>query len=272
MIAPLTVLPQTGRRHLGWRPMLLAGGPAGLLVVAAVAAIRILSASTPLERFWNPILDSPEPVLLCFGGGRTVDQTPEQLLELPLGDYERLPFRRMHTLDAQALTRFVGLFERAHKPHRILNRAYMTSLRDLQSGPYVLIGALNNEWTMQLTQGLRFYFERENSVGRVRDERNPSNTSWAVDYRAPIGQVSRDYAVISRVRDPKTERTAVVAAGIAGWGTLAAAEFLTDPAQLKKIESLAPRRWERGNLQVVLATDLIRGSSGPPQVVAAHFW
>jgi hypothetical protein len=266
-----TVLLQSERRHPGRHPMLLAAGLAVLLAIAAVGALALFNASTALDRFWNPILDSPEPVMLCFGGGRTVDQTPEQLLELPLGDYERLPFRRMHILDAQALARFVGLFERARKPHRVLS-AYMTSLRDLQSGPYVLIGALNNEWTMQLTQGLRFYFEREASVGRVRDKRNPSNTSWAVDYRTPIGQVGRDYAVVSRVRDPKTERTAVVAAGIASWGTLAAAEFLTDPAQLKKIESLAPRRWERGNLQVVLATDLIRGSSGPPQVLAAHFW
>jgi hypothetical protein len=87
-----------------------------------------------------------------------------------------------------------------------------------------------------------------------------------------MAQFNRDYAIVSRVRDPKTEQTAVIVAGIASWGTLAAAEFVTNPDHLKKLEAFAPRHWEQKNVQVVIATDVIRGSSGPPMVLAAHFW
>ena len=54
--------------------------------------------------------------------------------------------------------------------------------------------------------------------------------------------------------------------------TIAAGEFVTNPEHLAKLEKLAPAHWERGNLQAVLATDVIRGSSGPPIVLATHFW
>jgi hypothetical protein len=93
-----------------------------------------------------------------------------------------------------------------------------------------------------------------------------------VDFTKPLAEFNRDYAIVSRVRDPKTEQTVVIVAGIASWGTLAAAEFVTMPEHLKKLEGSAPEHWEHKNLQVVLATDVIRGSSGPPTVLVAHFW
>ena len=82
----------------------------------------------------------------------------------------------------------------------------------------------------------------------------------------------RDYAIVTRLRDPKTEQIALIVAGLGSWGTQAAGEFVTNPNNLKKIEPFAPRNWQQKNLQVVLATDIIRGSSGPPTVLAADFW
>ena len=74
------------------------------------------------------------------------------------------------------------------------------------------------------------------------------------------------------MRDPKTEQVAVIVGGIAGWGTMAAGQFVGDPAQLKKIEPFVPQGWEHKNLQLVISTDVIRGNSGPPKVIAAHVW
>ena len=169
-------------------------------------------------------------------------------------DFERQPSRRMHISDAMALAELAGLLQSNGKPYRILNRAGATSFKDLQSGPFILIGGMNNEWTLRLTAGLRFTFERGPNGGRVVDKQNPSNTGWMVDYAMPMSQLNRDYAIISRVRDPKTEQTAVIVAGIGSWGTQAAAEFVTSPEHLKKLEALAPSHWERKNLQVVVAT------------------
>jgi hypothetical protein len=64
----------------------------------------------------------------------------------------------------------------------------------------------------------------------------------------------------------------VIVAGIGSWGTLAAGEFVSRQEYLKELEPFAPKRWEQKNVQVVISTDVIRGSSGPPNLVAAYFW
>jgi hypothetical protein len=259
-------------RRLQRRSLMVAAG-ALLLVAGAWAAVsRFTARPTALESFWNPFFSSPNPAMLCFGGGGTANPAYDVNQALPVGEFERLSFRRMHTSDAVALADLAGLLEANRKPFRIVNRASSTSFRDLQSGPFILVGGMNNEWTLRLTSGLRFSFERQTNGARVADKQNQANTAWSVDFKKPLGEFNRDYAIVSRVRDAKTEQTVVIVAGIASWGTLAAGEFVTMPEHLKKLESLAPKNWEHKNLQVVLATDVIRGSSGPPIVLAAHFW
>jgi hypothetical protein len=247
---------------------------AAIVAIAACLSVWWLaSPKSALEKFWSPFFSSPNTALLCVGGGAQANAAAATDPMMTVLDFERQPSRRMHISDATALAEIAGLLQSKGKPYRILNRASATSFKDLQSGPFILIGGMNNEWTLRLTAGLRFSFERApNSGGRVVDNQNPSSNAWAVDYAAPMAQLNRDYAIISRVRDPKTEQTAVVVAGIGSWGTQAAAEFVTNPEHLKKLEARAPRHWEGKNLQIVIATDVIRGSSGPPTVLAAYFW
>ena len=64
----------------------------------------------------------------------------------------------------------------------------------------------------------------------------------------------------------------VTAAGLSVFGTLAAGEFLTTPAEFRKILRVAPKGWQHKNFELVLSTDVIRGKSGHPNIVAAHFW
>jgi hypothetical protein len=251
------------------RRRVLAVGSVLIIALTAVLAFRLTARPTALESFWNPFFSSPNAAMLCFGGG---GQPGEMKPEMAIGEFERLPFRRMHTSDAVALADVAGLLQANRKPFRIVNRASSTSFRDLQSGPFVLVGGMNNQWTLRLTSGLRFSFERQPNGARVMDKQSPANTSWSVDFSTPVAQFNRDYAIVSRIRDPRTEQTVVIVAGIGSWGTLAAGEFVTIPEHLKKLEAIAPRHWEQKNLQVVLATDVIRGSSGPPTVLAAHFW
>jgi hypothetical protein len=262
------VVARTPARRRAW-PAIGIALPA--LTLASLLAARLAGPADAFGRFWNPVFSSSSTTLLCVGGGRSAS-TPTDQAPPTIGDFERQPSRRMHMSDAMALAGLVGLLQSHGKPYRILNRADATSFRDLQLGPFVLIGAMNNEWTLRLTDGLRFGFERQGTAARVVDRQNPSNTAWFVDFGSPLQEFNRDYAIVSRVRDPKTEQTAVIVAGIASWGTLAAAEFVTNPDHLKKLEAFAPKHWEQKNVQVVVATDVIRGSSGPPTVLAAHFW
>ena len=256
--------------HLRW----IAVAVAGLLIVGAgsLLALHFAGPETASAKFWDPFFASSTPALLCFGGGGTANPDSAENMGLSIWEFEHLPFRRMHTLDAIALADIAGLLQANRKPYRIVNRASSTSFRELQSGPFILIGGMNNEWTLRLTSGLRFSFEKQPNGARVVDKQNPANTSWSVNITTPMAQFNRDYAIVSRVRDPKTEQTVIIVAGILGWGTLAAGEFVARPEYLQKLEKLAPPHWEQKNLQAVLATDVIRGSSGPPILLAAQFW
>lgn len=86
--------------------------------------------------------------------------------------------------------------------------------------------------------------------GDGTNKQNPSNETWRVDPNTPIEQLSRDYAIVSRVRDPQTEQPAVILAGIGPWGSLAAGEFVTNHEYLKKLARGAPANWRDKNLQV----------------------
>ena len=87
----------------------------------------------------------------------------------------------------------------------------------------------------------------------------------------PYLRLAQDYALVSRVLDPTTERMVVVVAGLTGYGTAAAAEFLSGSG-MKVIAHDAPKHWARKNLQLVLGMDVISGNSGPARVLEKHFW
>ncbi len=41
---------------------------------------------------------------------------------------------------------------------------------------------------------------------------------------------------------------------------------------MELIKSLAPKNWDRQNMEFVLSTEIINGRSSPPKVEAAYFW
>jgi len=173
--------------------------------------------------------------------------------------------------DVTTVARVAGVLQVLGKPYRIRAES-ATSFADLRDGPVVLIGAFNNDWTIRLTGAQRFTFEQDEESRWIADRQNPARKNWAVNLTTPLPKLTEDYALISRVLDPTTDRMLVVAAGLRGYGTTAAGEFLTSPEYLASIAKGAPKNWEHKNLQVVLATKVINGNSGPPRVVATNFW
>jgi hypothetical protein len=88
----------------------------------------------------------------------------------------------------------------------------------------------------------------------------------------PYSKLGEDYAIVARYLDQTTGQLVVVAAGIGGNGTISAGEFLTDRKFLAQLVEHAPKDWARKNVEAVIATQVIDGKSGPPRVVAVHFW
>lgn len=241
----------------------------GLLFAAAVLIGILLArpweSKTALDRFWAPVLRSPDPVSVYIGGYST-DTPPVNTLDLQ--NSEKVAFA-----DATALARVTSLLVSNHRPYRI--RFQMSSrLDDLRDGPAVLIGAFNNSFTLRLTGPLRFSFLRnpETLVNRIQDHNDPQNAKWSDDMRAPYLDLKQDYAIVSRVVDPTTGHVVVTASGLAKFGTEAAGEFLTSGVAMEEITKGAPKDWDRKNMQIVIGTDTVGRSAGPPRVLATHFW
>lgn len=255
-----------------WRRTIPAIALLGVLAAIAVFVSYGAMKRSPLDLFWSPILSSRERVTLCVGNPLSGSESSESEGALRASDMHFARSNRVSFASATTLAKLTGLLQSRGKQYQVMLRSG-TKFSDLQQGPSVLIGGFNNDWTMRLAAELRFRFERQPEGRRqIRDRQNPARNDWSVDFSLPKNQITRDYAIVSRVQDPHTEQTTVIAAGIAHWGTLAAGDFITDPEQLRKLQASAPRGWEHMNIQVVLSTDVIDGVSGPPKIVATQFW
>jgi hypothetical protein len=243
-----------------------------LLIAGGIAVLDWANpwTKTALGRFWSPVLHSPDRVLLCVG------PPPRHPNEVPTGQHLNVapnPWPQdVAFKDAATLSKISGLMRENHKDFSI-RTVGETTFSDLQSGPTVLVGAFNNSWTMRLDDILRYRFFMDNpeepSLVGIMDQRDPKAT-WIV--HLPTPNTYQDYAIVSRIADPRTAKTVVFAAGVRGFGTLAAGRFLTDPQYLRELSDKLPKDWEQKNIEFVLATDVIDGSGGPPRVLASHVW
>ena len=246
------------------------------VTLACVVAALALQPRRPFETFWRPVLASRAPVLLCVGNlqggreaaGKVAGLSPSATLK----EFHNSEIEMVHVYDAMTLARFAGLMQAQGRQYQLASQSDAT-FTDLQRGPAILVGLMNNNWTERLVPQLRFTVEQ--TAPRqisIRDRNNPRNTGWTVNYDTPYLDMTKDYAIVLRMADPKTEQMVVVAAGITVFGTFAAGEFLTDPNELKKLAAVAPRDWEGKNVELVLETNVIRGRSGPASIIAAQFW
>ena len=81
-----------------------------------------------------------------------------------------------------------------------------------------------------------------------------------------------EYAIVSRILDPTTEKTVIAVIGTTFFGTLAGSEFLTHPSYMEDVFRSAPADWRHKNIQVVLKAAMMGGATGPPRVIATYFW
>jgi hypothetical protein len=249
---------------------------ASLVLCASVATlVALLQHAGPFESFWRPILSSRAPVLLCIGnveGGLGAPGDSRNLNpKVTLSEFQNLPIETVNEHDAITVAKLAGLMVAQGRPYELKSQSDAT-FTDLQRGPAILVGLLNNNWTERLIPKLRFTVQQTGKIVVIRDRNQPSAPGWSVDYATPYLDTTRDYALVLRMLDPKTEQTVVVVAGITVFGTSAAGNLLTSQKEMEKLAAIAPPGWEKKNMELVLSTDVIRGRSGPANIVAAQFW
>jgi hypothetical protein len=262
-----------GKGFRSLRTILLATIFIGLAALS-VFAWRALHPPV-IKTFWAPFVASSEPVLFCIA-----DQNQYSTIKLRDAADPQKETTLNDTLttvvidDVGPLINIAGLLRTYGKTYRAQPEV-STSLTDLRRGPSVFIGAFDNSWTLRLTGPLRFHFANDPDMTHlwIEDRSNPTKRDWVLD--RSIQQRTgtyKDYAIVARLIDPNSDQYAVIAAGIARGGTVAAGEFLVDAARMDEISNIAPKGWDRKNIEVILETQVIEGRSGPPRIVATHVW
>jgi len=246
-----------------------------LLVMAAIAAWSwIHSRPTTLDSFWAPILSSTDPVVVCFPQSHFNGITLRDATDPSLQRHMDEPMNGVVVDDLQPLVSLSGLLEMRRQRY-ILRGEDDSTLTDLRQGPAIFLGAFDNAWTLRLTRGLRYRFGNDPEMKHfwIEDTQSTTHTHWAIDRTVQETTNNyRDYAIVARFRDANTGKLAVIVAGIARGGTVAAGEFLTQPGNIESIKAQAPKNWASQNMEFVISTEIIDGRSSPPKIEATYFW
>jgi hypothetical protein len=232
-----------------------------VLLFAIILGWRATSRKNAVDQFWNTFSDPSKDVLIVLPA---LTRTPQ-----PAQPY-RFEAESVAIEDAQVASRLSSDFRmRNFNSHLVLATA--ATLSDLRSSPYVLIGALDNVWTMRLSQSLPFAFERteDRRYGSIVDRKDRS-IAWTQDFGVPNAKITQDYGIAARFTDATTDQPAVLIAGISAEGTLAAGEAVTTPRYLDELLKAAGH--PTNGFEAVIETQVINGQSGPPRILAMRTW
>jgi hypothetical protein len=275
--------------------------PALVVVLLAAASIygyilyRNARQSSMISQFWAPALATQQPVLICLSKpvvyrpsqeiyrryershpGSFSTEVERDNLPLPLSQDEQLRWSDLYLADdfgvavgdAYAAINLSGQLGKLGKVSQVrIGSNY--SYEDLRNSPSIFVGAFNNKWTMQLTSNLHFSFVEDHEDFSIR-EVSPGNRIWRPRPDAQ-GRLQLDYAIVDRLMSSNTGQFTILAAGITGAGTQAAAELVSNGRTLEHALRNAPEGWQNHNLEMVIETTVTDSVAGPPRVVAVYW-
>lgn len=263
-----------------------------LCALALASSLFYFKPKSPIDQFWEPILSTTKPVLI-YTGSNPVYMPTQELLEkykathkldeldaqgheflIPLtpdqkfGPDDLLPVRNTYvTLGDVSANVTVATYLTRNNRSFDLRSGEDIVFGDLLQSPSVLIGAFNNGWTMQMTGDLGFAL----GPGLTIQDRSDPKRSWAMVY-SQDNKVLVDYAVVARLPHSKTGEPLMAIAGIGQSGTRAAAEFITNPQEIKNLIKSAPKAWAKENVEFVLQTKVVNDIPTAPNIVAVRYW
>lgn len=240
-----------------------------LLVLSAAAGLFLVRMNLrmgPVENFWAPILQNKGDILLC-AGGNTFLQSPVPGF-FTAGKEIDYPYFSLQTEVSTALLGTVIERGGATPQFRF---AASTPLPELHEHPIILLNAYNNQWTLRLTDPLRYYFSPLGSHPQTIMDRQHPEAGWHRDPALPY-ENSDDYALLARFWDSTTDNWVMVLAGLGRNGTEAASRFVVDEHYMQELRNRLGRDFGHLNIEVVLRASVVDGKTGSPQIMAAYAW
>jgi hypothetical protein len=265
---PLSSPPANLNRWRYWR---LAAEIMGGVVLATSLEVYLLHRPSAVDQFWSPVLANPSRVIMCVGSPDAVNSSPQVSTAPSTVQEDLLHSGRLSIANVGTLTHVGGVLDDRHKAYR-LALASQANFPELREGPVILIGALDNSWTMRLTQTLRFGFAMNADALYIVDRKNPTARNWTVSLKQSPSSQTEDFAIIARYHDATLDQPVVIAAGLSREGTEAAGEMLSNSGFLKSLFGNAAHDLKTVNLEAVVQTQVIDGHPGASRIIAVEYW
>ncbi|RXH54683.1 hypothetical protein [Granulicella sibirica] len=223
---------------------------------------------------WAPIRTSPNPIALVLADVSksallpAARETANTSVFVHIRDNRLVDFN-----DSVALGKLAGTLGSWNRPYTTLLSSE-TSFEDLQHGPAILLGAVDNPWTMRFLEPLPYSVTRrgESMTYAITSNRKQADPAWSIDLAQPFASLQQDYGVVAREMDTMTAKPVLIVAGLGQNGTTAGIQLLTDPALARSIMANAPKGWAGRNLEIVFRTQIIDDRFGPPVILAREYW
>jgi hypothetical protein len=266
-----------------------------LCLALACALLWRLEQPSALDQLWNPVLRPHLTITLCLpnkdvGGSQiaeaagilfyTAPAKPKSAEQLAVSadtanpsfyDYEKNG-ENVSFSDVLATTR-ISNWIATRGGEQKLRLVKSTTLDDLQEGPTIFIGGLDNEWTLRALAHLRYQFRgTDQEQYWITDTKNPDSRKWEVDVKTQYPAVKRDFALIARVHDDSTRQVQVIVAGIGMSATASAGEFMVDANRLEELRKRVGSGFRDHDFEAVLGTDVVNGVPGSARILAVAVW
>lgn len=284
----IEVPPPPSKNRL-WRIYALA---AIVLLTTAAIVFSVPWGGAQAERFhafWSPWTNSPKPVIIAIGSNavyRLSDSITDQYARahhietqgeeffVPLApdanvqDSDLIPAENSFVAlgDVAAVSNMVASLTRQKQSfqERFPNDI---SFAELRNSPSLLVGGFNNPMTIELTKNLRFVLRARNEIDDTQDP----NRRWVL-HASLDSHDTEDYAIITRMVHHLGDAPVMSVAGMGQYGTLAASEFVCNPAAVSEMARHLPKDWANRNLQLILHVKVVDFKPAATEVVAVHTW
>lgn len=261
------------------------GIAAGIILIAAAAGIWRALKPLPqsgFDTFWAPILSSPSPAIISVGDMRASDLTfvpdPQRSphseafeIQIPKDINKGIAVEPVGFV--QAAAKVASVLGSRGKAFEVLDQS-QTTFADFAGRPTVLIGAYDNDWAMGLTSGRRFEFKIDSThrLGWISDRKKPGAELGPLNISSPEPSTYDTYSIVMRDTGSVSRQHRVILASVGDEGTLAAAEFVSNPRYLDDFARHAPKDWTNKNIEILIQTRVIENVLGIPTVIDYNIW
>lgn len=270
------------RKANRWIWFLLAG--ALVLSITTVTWLRVRSSqeASGFDVFWAPVLSSPQPALISVGEMRAseIDIAPNGLRNRfsrrwTIVNHDQFPSGTpvQDPTQAREMARVAAFFGAKNKMFDMKEQSN-TTLADISSRPTVLIGSYDNDWSIRMTDQMRFRFEIDfaRHLTWISDRKRPTEKIGPISMASNRPVTLDAYAIVARGWDPISHQPYVISTGNSDVGCGGSSEFISNPRYLNEFWHHAPAGWANKNLEFLVQVPVVENVVGVPRIIEYVVW